>query len=350
MSPATQNQMEQSASPFDFDGRLATHAPLHIVLEQKEKDNMPKGGWTDSKTELVKWILGTVILGGVGLLITKDNNDHELDIKRVDIEVKRVDIDVKTLQDIEAKVDKLSNSDSKLRYLEMKRGILISDVGRECIDKMITQVKNEIEAIKKANAAVAQKSNTDAVKIVKTINPEVEQKLKFLARTTAAPKKPLSKSERPISSNLMPLTDYKQATAAILGSTAPTPAQDQAIKQIAEAKFLSLPVTVDNYELLAAPETKWCKAGYYVVFNNTLKVGLIDVTRNSITFHLNELPSGNPIGKQNLSLNVGEPLPPIFYGEYKYLFSLDYIGKAGRNPFTQAAYITVTTYQKKRSL
>ena len=52
-----------------------------------------------------------------------------------------------------------------------------------------------------------------------------------------------------------------------------------------------------------------------------------------------------PIIHRNVTLTSGETIIMEHNG-YRYQITLNYIGAAGRNPFTKAGYITVATYKK----
>lgn len=105
-----------------------------------------------------------------------------------------------------------------------------------------------------------------------------------------------------------------------------------------------------TYCLVSDPVTKWCKENYYIEFNGTLRVSVTNVNpkSNSITVDLKDIETSdnNPaIIREKVTISSGETII-VEHNGYRYNITLNYIGAAGRNPFTKAGYITVATYTK----
>jgi hypothetical protein len=122
------------------------------------------------------------------------------------------------------------------------------------------------------------------------------------------------------------------------------------VKILADIKsttVATIPEKVNSYVLVRDPQTQWCKSGYFVIFNNSLKIGInsLSTANGSIDARLTDVKSGKEIEASHL-LKIGESYQ-LDIDDLQYHITLNYIGAAGRNPFTKAAYMTVATYTKK---
>ncbi len=119
-------------------------------------------------------------------------------------------------------------------------------------------------------------------------------------------------------------------------------------------KSSDIPKVVQNdFVLLKSPETQYCKEGHFIPFNNSLKIEVdylssrdqeIEVIFTDIEDN-KEIPINNT-NEKPIRISVGDTYTLNYGDHYRYLVTLNYIGAAGRNPFTKAAYITVATYKK----
>jgi hypothetical protein len=107
--------------------------------------------------------------------------------------------------------------------------------------------------------------------------------------------------------------------------------------------------------LVGTAQTQWCKQGYYVEYNNTLRIGINDLNASDKKIIINLKDIENEVEKQiaipgsndsTKIVKVGESYELDYNNKYRYQITLNYIGTTGKNPFTKAAYITVATYKK----
>ena len=99
------------------------------------------------------------------------------------------------------------------------------------------------------------------------------------------------------------------------------------------------------------PRTSWFKEGYFLVFDN-MKITLEElfVRDEALTVSVcNSTTVKKCTDKEMLvkpkTISKGKPIT-FSVDNFEYVIQLDHIGKAGNNPFTKAAYITIEKYSK----
>lgn len=284
----------------------------------------------ESLIEIFKWLIGTVGLGVASICINAE-------IQKTELEIQRMEADTKLLGVVTTDVIGNSSSDSlELSYLSFVNTFITTSEIQQAVDFRIMELKRLIE-INAENVFI--KSNQI-------------QKRKIEAEISEPKKKELNENEE----NLR--IEGKEVNINELSKTEDKIASETAsIDSITIAKLNSVQKTItpsiinekkDFYGLIGDPITKWCKKGYYVEYNNSLRIGIKELTNQSITFNLKDIGTEEAppkIIKSSVILSNGETYT-IDYKYYRYQISLSDIGAAGKNPFTKAAYITVTTYKK----
>lgn len=305
--------------------------PREIVSTSSEKAAAETSNRTSSYSELLKWLIGTVGLGLVGIMINKQ-------IQQTDLSIKRIEADAKLLEVITKDKDilKTSSSDSlELRYLQFIRTFITTD----SIKKAVDYRKDELARL------IQFQANNAAVHLTKEESNNAKVKLKQIQRDQLD-----DAYTRLLGKNIADLKKEEQTIAPDI-----TPVDSSALSSLNVAqKNLAPPVIIHNdtsYILVGNPTTKWCKTNYYVEFNN-LRILVKDVSPGNQTMEVNLLDleenADNPrLIQSDITVTVGETYTVYsLKTRTRYQITLTYIGSAGRNPFTKAAYITVAIYQK----
>jgi hypothetical protein len=169
-----------------------------------------------------------------------------------------------------------------------------------------------------------------------TLKPDQKEYLKKLAETT------IDTNKKEVSNN----TAVK-VEDSILSNQRNLPNLDvKIISEIQTTSALTTPKVLPNYVLTGSPETQYCKSGYYIIFNGTLKIGVnsLNASTGQVSVRITNAITGVEISA-NLDMAISQPLPVVI-NEIQYKITLNYIGAAGKNPFTKAAYFTVAMYKK----
>jgi len=310
---------------------------VNIAMEIKEKDPKPKILSNDAILDFWKWIIGTIVIGITGQIISWNYNKSKL-------EIERLDADSKLITAASNKFD--SSLRVRIDYLNYIKPFISTEGIRERIQQTIQYLSPPI--IDAANNALAgdikiEKDNNNS-KINKAADTNIRKDLGTLAATK-------SKLDSQSSISL-----YNDSVNTILNALSEKvtilPVDSAAIQKITETYSFATPPIIDDFILTGAPVTQWCKEGYYVEYNNSLRIGINDLNTNTQQIKVNfkdiennEVKSIPPNVKKSVDITVGQMFT-LNHGNYRYQITLNYIGAAGRNPFTKAAYITVATYKK----
>lgn len=311
--------------PEEIKTEVLVKEPINVIIETKEKVKDDRN--TPAIIELLKWFLGTIVIGGFGIYIQFKNSESEENLRKIDA-------DANLVQTVSAKFD--TTARGQLAYLTYIYPFIRTDNFRNAVQTLrdsltpIVQVQINKTAEKKIDSAVQDNKSSSV-----TINNATKSE------------KALDKIKRPKPiSELIKQQDTTLPNAVKIDSAA--------IKSIETQQILLTSRSVKNYILINGPQTLWCKEGYYVEFNNTLRIGISDLnnSKKTITVNFKDIENGaetqippSESSNSNKVLNVGENYP-LDYNKYRYQITLNYIGAAGKNPFTKAAYITVATYKK----
>lgn len=317
------------------DSQIHFKEPIQVVVQNSNKEEKPFSSlplWLD----LVKWLIGTVALGLLGWYTNYKIQETQLKSEQLnkerEIALRQIELDA-TL--IEAVSEKYSESTkSQLSYLRYIQPFITTDCLQVAVQRQIRVLRNEL------NSNVSAKLNQQ-------ISQEIAKALpnqRDLWKRIAAEEKTTSN----VSAQLMPSLD--QST---FDDSFDTSFVYNAITSIEKSKSLSTPNIQYDYILIGAPETQWCKVGYYIVFNSVLRIGVNKLSKDAavVNFKLVKSSDFNSIEKNikdDVTLIAGGFIE-VNEGDFRYEISLDYIGAGGKNPFTRAAYITVATYSKTKS-
>lgn len=318
------------------NGKLSLLQPAdNKQIKVQDPGDQAKPAEATSKSnfgELMKWLIGTVGLGVAGIVINRQIQTTELDIKRIEA-------DSKILEVVTKNVAENASSDSlEFHYLTFVRTFITTD-----------SIKRAVEERRK-ELALAMKTKGEN----KAKDASKNQEKKAVQEITDGQKLELKKAEATFrnSSKEVNINDLKKEESKIAQNIAPI--DSSAIATLNAVQQTITPSVLMHkearYSLVADPVTKWCKEGYFVEFNNTLRIGINNLSAANKTINVNfkdiEMNADNPpLIKDDVSLSAGESLTQE-RNNYRYLITLNYIGAAGRNPFTKAAYITVATYKK----
>jgi MinD-like ATPase involved in chromosome partitioning or flagellar assembly len=105
----------------------------------------------------------------------------------------------------------------------------------------------------------------------------------------------------------------------------------------------------DDVRIATYSNSTWFKEGYFLQFEN-IKVSLENLLEGSsievaICDQVGSDQCRSPIGGKNVIISI-DHVYNFSYNNFDYVVRLDKIGKAGKNPFKQAAYITFEKYKK----
>lgn len=294
-------------------------------MSQNEEPNL-----SNKLLDLLKWLIGTVGLSLAGIYI---NND----IQTTELKIKRLEADAKFLNVVTAKIgDEVVNSE--IKYLEyILTFVTTPEIKKEVQEKISRKKAIEIEEeAKKVKAKETEtissfKDRLNARQREQFENKkEEEQSVEMVEPETSIDD--LINEEENIAPNTETLNFGKNTIDSLQKATTPT-------------AYVS---KNSEYKMVGTPVTRWVKKGYYIEFNERLRIGMKAVSKNSITINLKDIEKSriNPdLLKDNLTLSEGEIWVEDL-SDYRHQITLNYIGTAGKNPFTKAAYITVSTYKK----
>ncbi|HVW96057.1 MAG TPA: hypothetical protein VHA56_08820 [Mucilaginibacter sp.] len=297
---------------------LSVTPPVHVILENKKEPEKHKPWYLSPEAIAVaKWLVGTVGVGLFGLWI--NHNAQEKQIERQNIES-----DASIIRAISTKFDtSLSIQISYFRYIEpfVKTPSL-----RDSIDAILNRIDPSFIHLKKIDSASPNLSHVSK-QVISEMKKDTEA-------TVLKPQTSVIKDEQAVAPGLKVVQ-----TAAVI------------IDSIENRRKDAAPLTINSYELSNPPVTQWCKKNYFVIYSNTLKIGINDLDNVGVYARLTDLTAfrnaADSVISANRRLTIGSPAEIFSKDEkLKYLINLDYIGKAGVNPFKKAAFITVTTYSK----
>ena len=286
-----------------------------------------------SHIEIIKWLIGTVGLGFTSIFINAKIQNTELEIKRIEADATLLGVVTKN------GVTNSASDSLELRYLSFVNTFITSEDIKEAVYDRQKELRGLLQInLKDAfiKSTQVQKKNVEAKITVPKKNELKENEESMRIEGTQVSINELSKKEDELVSNV---TSIDSLTIINLNSA---------------QKTITPSILKENknlYGLIGDPITKWCKRGYYVEYNNSLRIGILDLAKQSITVNLKDIESEKvppPIIKSSVILSNGET-KTIDYNNYRYQIKLLYIGAAGKNPFTKAAYITVATYKKGSS-
>ncbi len=280
--------------------------------------------------ELVKWLIGTIGLGLTGICINQEIQTTELKVKRLEADAKFLEV---VTSDIGEDV-----VNSEIKYLEyILTFVTTPEIKKEVQEKINRKKALDIEEEAKR---VKAKETEELDKIQNNLDTEQKEKFKEKRNQEESTEtvEPANSIEDLVAEeeNIAPNTEDLNFGESII---------DSLQKATTRTEFVS---NEREYKLVGTPVTKWVKKGYYVEFSERLRIGVKALKKNSITVNLKDIQDAqtDPILlKNSLTLSEGE----IWIenrDDYRHQITLNYIGAAGKNPFTKAGYITVATYKK----
>lgn len=304
--------------------------PINVSIHAEQKEKPRTSIWASPFWDLLKWFLGSIVLGVAAMIINSAHQETELELKRMETDSKLIDA-------ISAKFDTSAVVQGK--YLRFIGPFISTPSLKKAIEERISLLEPYISSENKDSTK--NSINKFSSKIENNTSPEEKEKLISLGQQRPAQQQSID--------------TLKQKENGIVSNKNITPIDSVAIKKIEETKSILTKPILEEYSLLSAPQTKWCKENYYVEYNNTIRIGINDLNADAkkVVVNLKDIEGGQetPIlvnNQPNVSISAGNPLE-VKYHDYKYFISLDYIGSAGKNPFTKAAYISVTVYKKNNS-
>ncbi|MEO1021476.1 MAG: hypothetical protein AAFW89_02955 [Bacteroidota bacterium] len=282
--------------------------------------------------EILKWFVGTVVLGTAGIIINYQIQKTELEIKRLEADAGFLNVVTKNLEN--------RGDTTELGYLEFIQTFITTHQIKVEVKARIRELETHINQTVTAEAKAAS-------------DKKVQNLMGALSSDQIEQFRQIEKEEKTTEGEQQSINELIQKESEVADQE--TPIHSNSISSISRAKELTTPLSVktkkETYTRIGKPITRWCKKGYYVEFGNTLRLGINELTSGSIIFNLKDIEGdkrNNPQFIENnaeVELSEGE-IYTLTYDSYRYEISLDYIGSAGKNPFTKAAYITVTTYKK----
>jgi uncharacterized membrane protein len=292
-------------------------------------------GMTAMAIDFWKWVVGTVIIGLFGLVIGyyKDKNDTA---------IKQMDVDSKFISAVSGQykyqTDTNSMHQNESAYLKYISTFIYTP-------DLVTRVNQRLSDLK----GMIVNSKVDSANHVAAKPPVlVDKTVKHKIDSIEAYVPPKNKQQ---SMNAY-VKDYKDILKGTADSALLTKAPES--KVLADISIANVNTTpnslINNYVLAGTPETFWCKRGYYVVFNNELRVGVDDldatVQTTDVNFKDNKNGKNIPYQVTNTATLSRNNSITVDYNETRYQVTLNYIAGAGLNPFKKAAYITVAVYKK----
>ena len=279
--------------------------------------------------ELLKWVVGTVGLGLAGICINQNIQETELQIKRLNADatfLNAVEIHVENKRDL-----------SEHDYLSFINTFITSPDIHAKVKARIKLLAAHIEESKDLESKIANRTRQDSA--INAIEDENKAQLKsidtpFSDYTSQASIAELEKKESEIAKTV-PLTNLSTLDTIQMTRNRTTP--------------IALKIEKTTYTLIGKPTTKWCKAGYYIEFNNTLRIGVNELNNTSAKLNFRDIENDKPeiIDKlKNYTMTEGEKFV-IKHNNYRYEITLNFIGAAGKNPFTRAVYLTVNAYRQE---
>lgn len=288
--------------------------------------------WNDSVVELAKWFLGTFVLGLSGVIINNNIQETELELKRMEADTKLLEV---VRQDIaDNRTDSL-----EIRYLQFIQTFITTPEIKEEVEDRINNLAYSIR-IQTDNLAkqITREQGEETTELLSE-----EQKGLFKQKQIEI--EGLTTDHDQIS-----IEKLKSEEQEIAGGVASIESNALITINNVQETIAQAAISDDNevFVLVGKPITKWCKKGYYVQFNNTLRIGVKDLDSKSVYLNLKdiEIDMKNPaVINDNLKMTEGE-VHTLTHNDYRYQITLNYIGGAGKNPFTKAAYISVSTFIK----
>ncbi|UXP31671.1 hypothetical protein N6H18_15080 [Reichenbachiella agarivorans] len=295
-----------------------------------------EGSYKNTVLEIAKWLIGTVGLGLTGIFINQQIQKTELEIKRLEADANFLSV---VTQDVKNRADS-----SELGYLQFIHTFITTP-----------QIKNEVrlrigDLSRHMDESSARQAKNTAEKQQEVLVDHLSEQEKQAFLKMKTEENAIDENSDLVSIDQLKVKENRIApdkNAIDLGI----------IHTLNETKKIITPLSIssgdENYTLIGTPVSKWCKQGYYVEFNNSLRVGVVHVDKQSMVFNLKDIDGENKtaptIIPNNTSVSLSEGgVYAIDHQNYRYLISLNYIGAAGKNPFTQAACFTVSTYKKSR--
>lgn len=336
--------------PSKVNADVSIKEPVNVVVEIKEKNKKEEEhifGLSAGYLDLIKWFLSSVVLLILGPYITNKIQKTQLIIENrkdsVTLEINRLNADSKLIESVSSKFD-LAETDSckshlkEANYLQFIETFVTTDTLIKNINRRIYFLNTALQS-QKSGSLNRQDSliSRDSTKFTSS------QKNGLIGLIDSTPLK-----SKPISDYVSQVDKFIKDSNIKRLSNQPT---DSILRVFQKINLISTPVKSDNnYYLISQAQTQWCKKGYYIEFNNTLHIDIInlDVRTQKIKIDLKDSDGKQDspsVIQNNLTLSVGQVITQ-YNANYRYEITLNYIGHAGKNPFTKAAYITVATYKK----
>ncbi len=281
--------------------------------------------------DLSKWLVSSVILGIAGVVINKN-------IQETELEIKRIEADTKLLETVTSNIKNNQTDSLELRYLSFVKTFITTDEIKDEVGIRISELKYNLSLSSKNKVEDENKKETE--KATRTFNSDERTKI--------------IQAENDLKNNNRDKVNIEELKSIENKLTTNVTSIDSStINRINSTQRMIAPVTIlkddYSYKLIGEPVTKWCKEGFYVEFNNTLRIGISSLNNQSIIINLRDIEdkiSEPELIKDNIDLSEGESYK-LAYNNKEYDIKLSYIGSAGKNPFTKAAFLTVSTYIKQ---
>lgn len=279
---------------------------------------------------LIKWFIGTVVLGLVGIFINKK-------IQETNLELKELETDKQLISTITKDITKhIENDLASYKYLKFVRTFITSETLLFPIEEKIGELE---EAAERELRSVTQ-----------TINNTKQEKAKkqFTKKEQLKVENEVSKLKK---DEVGPVNIEKLQSIEDQVAKFSTKIDSSTISEIEKVQKAITPVVISKekktYILEENPMTKWCKEDYYVKFYDVLKIVVKSKVKKGDPVEIKIEDLSNKEKTKEYVLEVGKSVD-IKMNEIRYQVKLTFIGGAGKNPLTKAAYFTVSQYVLKK--
>ena len=299
---------------------------------------------TKNNTDLLKWFVGTVVLGSSTFISTCVYQNKELQIKKTEgeqeIKIKNIEADSKLIEAISRQFDTSSRSQTTaLYYYNFIEPFVTTDKIKNALDSQIKVMNAPLLLITAASHSTSDIIDANA------------RKYNYNASSNSS-----ASGENQVSANIISENESKDSGLAKINKklldSLMWVTQNLSLEKLRKINNVkaSVPLFLNNepgYGLVGPASQQWFKDGYYREFNGTLRVGLNSLDGNAQVIYVrcSDIDGDVLKGYENVPIALGAGCT-IIDADFKYIISFDFIGAAGKNPFTKAAYITVTTYKK----
>jgi hypothetical protein len=269
-------------------------------------------------------------------LVYKNINNYKARRHLKDFKAQLAALPVKDDAELKNKVCSLANFDNSYnnRFIESKKDslamicTLLSKI--DSSNSIITQASSDISLDIDSSRKIAALSNEIAVK-EQTINKNL---LIISTSKDSVEKKQLRTETIRLNRSVDSLIEHNP----IFKFTSPA----SNLIGVAQQRVDSTLNIKNNPSKTVSSSSAWFKEGYFLQFGE-IKVLLLELTRsyNSIKIEICDMVGATTCKNPIATVTMTTDKPYSFnYGKKRYVITLDRIGRAGKNAFTLAAYIT----------